>query len=297
MSLKDRLRQAVPIIALGMASITPSLNAQTTSDSEHKPSAITQVAEASWTWDNEKAKTAFDSLPKEYKQFANKSFLERLELKEEWEQRDFLKRDEKRSKILEKNPNAKLKDISPQSTRPNDSLADYPTGNVSFETHILQEQIKGNLTPMQAQIAKEMAILGRPLSTINSNASYESQLRQCGFDVMADLAHGKKEHDLSPREHSIFVAQIQESEMLHQSDKNFEARRDLKIRLEQEYNALYDSHNTLLKRILGQDKDPDLRPTYSIIDEISGKVGTKIEQEEKQKNAFLTKQLQDRKTR
>jgi hypothetical protein len=282
MSLKDRLKQAVPIVALGMAAFTPTLKAQTPDNSQEKSSvAVVQAEKSEWQWQNPADKAVYDSLPAQYKKFANKSFLERLEMKEEWEQKDYIKRDKERSKLLEKNPMAKLRDISPDSVLPDDPLAAYPTGNVSFDTHILQEKIKGNLTPIQAKIAKEVATLGRPLSTLDTNTPYSEQLKQCGFDVMADLVNGKKEHDLSKRDHAIFVAEIQESEMMHDSDINFEARRDLKIRLEKENNAHYDEHNTLIKRMLGVAKNPDLRETYSVRDEITQKVAGKIQAEEK----------------
>lgn len=282
MSLKDRLRQAVPVVALGMAAFAPTLKAQTPNNSQEKSSvAVVQAEKPEWQWQNSADKAVYDSLPAQYKKFADKSFLERLEMKEEWEQKDYIKRDKERSKILAKNPMAKLRDISPDSVLPDDPLAAYPTGNVSFDTHILQEQIKGNLTPIQAKIATEVATLGRPLSTLDPKTPYAEQLKQCGFDVMADLLNGKKEHDLSKRDHAIFVAQIQESEMMHGTDANFESRRDLKIRLEEENNAYYDEHNTLIKRMLGRAKDPDLRETYSVRDEITQKVAGKIQAEEK----------------
>ncbi len=321
MSLKDRLRQAVPVVALGMAAFAPTLKAQTSDNTQEKSSVgIVQTVESGWQWNNMTDKAVYDSLPAQYKKFANKSFLDRLEMKEEWEQKDYIKRDKERTKILEKDPMAKLRDISPNSVLPDDPLSAYPTGHISFDTHILQEQIKGNLTPIQAKMAKEVATLGRPLSTLDSKTPYAEQLKQCGFDVMADLVNGKKEHDLSKRDHAIFVAQIQESEMMHESDKNFEARRDLKNRLEKENNAFYEANNSSIKRFFSKitptiskkdksvietpeivngksvyhSKDDKQNPdilSYSILDEITLKVADKIRAEEQLKSTVLTKRL------
>ena len=116
MSLKDRLRQAVPVVALGMAAFAPTAKAQTSDNEQEKHSVgIVQTAESGWQWNNTTDRAVYDSLPSEYKKFADKSFLERLEMKEEWEQKDYIKRDKERSKILAKNPMAKLRDISPDS--------------------------------------------------------------------------------------------------------------------------------------------------------------------------------------
>ena len=63
MSLKDRLRQAVPVVALGMAAFAPTAKAQTSDNEQEKHSVgIVQTAESGWQWNNTTDRAVYDSL-------------------------------------------------------------------------------------------------------------------------------------------------------------------------------------------------------------------------------------------
>ncbi|MDY6408030.1 MAG: hypothetical protein SPL08_04970 [Pseudomonadota bacterium] len=320
MSISDRLKKVAMMGALGASLIAPQARAQQAESIGKAPDRIEQSATTNWTWGTDAhsmhAKAVYDSLPAEYKAFAGKSFMERFEMKEEWEQRDFLKRDHKRSAILRQNPNATIRDFSPNTSIPNLKLANFPTGEGSYDLKIIQEQAEGKLTYEQAMMAQDMINLGRPLATVNKNMSYADQLKECGLDIMARVANGTRLHDLSARDMSIFVAQDQNAERLN--DQNADARRDLRIRLAQEDVEEMDKNSSFLgnlfatkTRRLTEEETKGKFPTetlngkvvgirqpnevtYSIHDEITRKVAGKIDIEEKEASIRMKNARTDR---
>ena len=319
MSMSDKLKKAAVMTAIGASFLAPEARAQSTSTEAKAPDRMEQSVKSDWTWGTDatsiRAKAAYESLPAEYKAFAGKSFMERLEMREEWEQKDFLKRDRKRSAILRRNPDATIKEFSPRSSIPDAKLADFPVAEGSFITKIELDKQDGKLSPLQAIIAEEVLTMGRPLASIDPNLPYAEQLKACGFDMMASVVSGTQFRSLSARDRSIFIAQDQNAGALN--DRNEEARRDLRIRLYEEdakawneshswFSGLFSTETRLLTEkemegkfprevINGKDvavPQPN-EQSYSIHDEVTRKVAAKIEHEEQMaakraKDAVLT---------
>jgi len=307
MSFIEKFKKAALMSALGATLVAPEAKAKDTMPTEKAPTPVTQSVKSEWTWGTDAAsmrdKAIFESLPPEYKAFAGKNFMERLEMKEEWEQKDFLKRDRKRSAILRRNPDATIGDFAPQAALPGLKLADYPVAPPTYEGKIIAEQALGKLSPAQAKVAEEMMKLGRPLATIPSDLSYSEQLKLCGFDMAAEVAGGKALTSLNARDRSIFIAEDQEADLLN--NRNGEARRELRIRFAQEDAAEWDKNNTFFNRLFRtktrllteeemegkfpretiNGKDVAIRQpneiTYSIRDEVTRRVADKIDREEK----------------
>ena len=307
MSFLKRLQKIALIGSLGGTLLMPEAQAQDTAPESIPASRIMQTVKEGWTWGNDAAaigdRMAYDSLPAEYKAFANKSFMERLEMKEEWEQRDFIKRDRKRSAILKKNPDATIKDFFGESQDGQLKLADYPCAEGSYERKIMQEMISGKLTPRQAKVAEELYKLGRPVETVDPKLPYADQLRSCGLDVAANVAEGTKITSLDSRDLAIYIAQDRNAETLH--DRNADEYRELCIRFEKEkaeeweknhgfWSSLFQTKTRLLSeeetkgmfpRETINGKDVSIRQpneiSYSILDEVTRKVATKIDQEER----------------
>ena len=222
MPFSKQLKTIALMGALGASFFTTEAKEKNTADNNKAPARIEQSVKPDWTWGTDTAsfreKLAYKSLPAEYKAFANKTFMERFEMREEWEQKDFLKRDRTRTALLKRNPDATFKDFEPKTSAPNLKLADYPVAAGSFINKIIREQADGKLSYFQAKVAWELATLGRPLATIDPNLPYADQLKLCGFDVAADVAKGTSFYSLSAREQSIYVAQDQDAEALN--DRN-----------------------------------------------------------------------------
>ena len=316
MSLKDKLRQAVPegwkrgavLTAMGVAAMVAPVSRAQGQSIEGTPStpAVTQkaAADANWTWQSADSKEIYDSLPKEYKAFAGKDFLERMEIREEWEQRDYLKREKIRSDALKRNPNAKIGDVFPDSSIPDESLAGVYTGAGDIGDHIYNQNRTGDLSNRQAQMANELVRFGRPLETLNPNDTYAKTLQDCGFNMMAEIANGRTEHSLDARERSILVAEVQEAAPLKQIGNHAEEARELRIRLEREDQDNYDKTHGFLSRLF-QTKTTYLPEsaataqfekingksvlvpapnelTHSVRDEITRKTAEKIAREDEQ---------------
>ena len=310
MSFSKKLKKLAMIGALGGSLLMPEAQAQVLDhNSEGTPRRI-QVSRDGWSWSTDSSalrdRLAYNSLPAFYKAFANKSFMERFEMKETWEQKDFIKRDRKRSAILKKNPNATIKDFEVETSVSNLKLADYPCAEGSLWLKIVQEQTTGKLSCHQAKVAEELCRLGRPLATIDPNLSYAEQLESCGFDIAANVARGTKLSSLSARDLSIYIAQDQDAELINA--RNEEARRELRIRFEKEKDEEWEKENGFFSslfrtktRLLTEEETKGLfkfeeingksvavphpnEISYSIHDEMTRKVADKIEQEEKMAN-------------
>ena len=308
MSFSKQFKKIAMIGALSSAFLAPEAKAKTPSSNDNAPVRIEQSAKQEWIWGKDSAsirdKVAYKSLPAFYKAFGHKTYMERFEMREEWKQKDFLKRDRKYSAILKRNPNATFRDFDSEGSLPGLKLADYPTGSGSLLTKIILDQMDGKLSPHQAKVALEMITLGRPLATVDPSLSYAEQLELCGFDIAANVAHGTKLVSLSARDRSIYIAQDQDAEALN--ERNEEARRKLRLRFskkkdkEQEkdlgfWAPLLRTKNRLLseeetKRMFPREvingKDVGIRQpnevSYSIYDEVTRKVAAKIEKEEQE---------------
>jgi len=306
MSFLKRLEKLALVAALGGSLLVPQARAQDQAAKDKTPPRRVQSVKEGWTWGMDSAslqdRLAYHSLSPKYRVFANKSFMERFEIREEWEQKDFLRRDRERSALLKKNPNATIEDLGLKSSVEHLKLADYPCAESDFMLKIMQDQLAGRLTYRQAKVAQEVCILGRPLATIDPNLSYAEQLELCGFDVAASVARGKKITSLSARDLSIYIAQDQNAEAIN--DRNEEARRDLRIRFEKEKDEEYAKNHgffdflfTTKTRLLSEEetkgmflretingKDVGIRQpneiSYSIYDEVTRKVAAKIAAEE-----------------
>ena len=308
MSFSERLKKVAMMGALGSALLATEANAQTHKDNDGSSSRMEQPVKQDWTWGTDAAalrdKAAYESLPAEYKAFAGKTFMERFEMREEWEQKDFLRRDRRRSAILKRNPAATFKDFDPRTKAPDLKLADYPMAEGNYLDKILLDQFDGKLSPLQAKIAEEMATLGRPMATLDPNLPYAEQLKACGFDLMASVVSGTRFHSLSARDQSIFVAQDQDAEFLN--DRNERARIELRASLSKEGDEEWDASHGWFDRIfpsktryLSENETKGLFPretingksvgirqpnevSYSIHDEVTRKVAEKIDREEKE---------------
>jgi len=306
MSISERFKKVAMMAALGASLMMPDAQAKDTNTETKAPDRIEQSVKAGWTWGSDRAslrdKAAYESLPKEYKAFAGKSFMERFEMREEWEQKDFLKRDRKRTVLLKKNPEATIGDYAPRAALPDLKLADYPAAEGSYWTKIILDQMDGKLSPIQARVAEQMVTLGRPLATIDPSLSYADQLKACGFDVEASVVEGTRFSSLSARDQSIFVAQDQDAEALN--NRNEEGRRNLRIQLYKERDEEWEATHGWLDRLfpektvlLSEEETKGMFPretingksvgirqpnevTYSIHDEVTRKVAEKIEREE-----------------
>ncbi len=206
MSLRDKLKKASTGIALGAALVAPTAMARP-AQTNQASAPITQTVSENWTWMNPQTaahdKAVYDSLPKEYRNFANKSFDTRMEMQEEWEQRDWKKR---------------------QKTQGNDA------GRILYSDKIGQDLKSGKLNPEQAEMARQMTTLGRPLGTVDTGKPYAEQLRDCGFDVMAKVAAGNSALNMSARDQAIYRVQEADSKMLTSLDQNSQARHDVLVR-------------------------------------------------------------------
>ena len=309
MSFSERLKKAGMMTALGASLLFPEAQAKTETEGIKDINQIEQSVKQDWTWRSNRDKAVYESLPPEYKAFAHKNFMERFEMREEWEQRDFLKRDRKRTAILKRNPNATVRDFEPRSGASHLKLANFPTGEGSFWLKITKDEIDGKLSHSQAQMAKELLTMGRPMATINPDLSYTDQLKLCGFDVITNVAGGTKFSVLSARDQSIFIAQLQDAEAVN--DQNEEAWRNLRIRLSQEeaeeweathsfWDKLFPPRITRVSEEYTKGKFPSetingktvLIPQpneigYSIHAEVTRKIAAKINSEEKKTAKYI----------
>jgi len=288
MSLSSKLR----ILTAGAALATLPVQAQTEQHTAPKAPAITQTITNDFPWAHASsdAREAYDTLPAEYKAFANKSFMERVEMREEWEQRDYIRRNKAHQQKLKTNP---------------ESTPKYPVAEGDYGMQIIQDRYNGKLTPAQAALAHDLMTLGRPLTSIDLSKPYAEQLRDCGFTTLASVVEGTKEHDLSARDHALYIWQIQEADQLTDLGKNREAWRETKIRTEKEDMAHYEANshwydvffrtktryltdeemakhsvqweNINGKKIIVPEKN---QISYSVRDEVTRKVGAKIARED-----------------
>lgn len=248
MSFIKKLKKATPMIAVGATLLAHNTQAQSTPVEDKAPAPITQQAKTEWHWAKPDDKAVYDSLPKEYKAFANKSFDERMMMQEKWEQQDYLARKKKHDQMLKKNPTATIGDLFPDSKTAALPLSGFKVGTFEYDIKILQDRLNGKLTPQQAEMAREMKDYGRPLSTVDTSSSYAEQLASCGFDVFSRVAAGQKESSLSGREHSILIAQMQVSESLQFLPENEKNRIELKRRLYKEDNENYEATHGFLDK-------------------------------------------------
>jgi len=293
MSLSSKLR----ILTAGAALATLPVQAQTEQQSEPKSPAITQTVTNDFPWERSSsdAREAYATLPAEYKAFANKSFMERVEMREEWEQRDYIKRNKAHQQQLKTHP---------------ESTPKYPVAEGDFGMQIIKDRYTGKLTPTQAALAHDLMTLGRPLTSIDLSKPYSEQLRDCGFTTLASVVEGTKEQDLSARDHALYIWQIQEADQLTDLGNNREAWRETRIRTEKEDQAHYEAnshwydvffrtktrylteeemakHSVQWENINGKSVIVPVKNqiSYSVRDEVTRKVGAKIAQE----NQLLTK--------
>lgn len=309
MSLKNKLKQMIPMIAVGATLLAPKAPAQTQSQTNQVPQPTTQVQQVkseSWDWDktpqSQQDRYVYESLPAQYKAFANKSFVERLEMAEEMEQRDYLKRDRKRTALLQKNPEATVTDFGGTTTVSDLMLKDVPIASVPVAIQITSDVANGKLSMAQGELAEQLIELGRPLSTIDTTLPYAEQLRLCGFEKMADIATGQGENSLSARDRSIYIAEHESAKLLNDYGNNPEAARAVRIRLAKENDKEWAEKHGFIQRLF-QTKTRYVNPdqaqtqfekingktvpvphpkemTYSIRGEITRKVAQKIANEE-----------------
>jgi len=254
MALKNTLQYMVRMGVIAAAlSAMPETRAQ--ADEPSPSGGITQRIDAqTWHWGSGKAdqaaKKVYESLPDEYKIFANKTYTERKELQEEWAQRDFIKRDQQRKAFLKQKPNARVKDFYPQvlPDKGDQALADCPVTFSSLDEKIFTDTVTGNLSPLQAQMAREVMSFGRPLATINPRLPYAKKLDMCGFDILARLAAGEQESSLTPRDFAISRCQWRDAQTFNDLPENQACFRGLHRRLEEERLAS-DAKQSFLGRL------------------------------------------------
>lgn len=294
MSLRDKLKKASTGIALGAALVAPTAMARP-AQTNQAPAPIMQTVSENWTWMNPQTaahdKAVYDSLPKEYRNFANKSFDTRMEMQEEWEQRDWKKR---------------------QKTQGNDA------GRILYSDKIGQDLKSGKLNPEQAEMARQMTTLGRPLGTVDTGKPYAEQLRDCGFDVMAKVAAGNSALNMSARDQAIYRVQEADSKMLTSLDQNSQARHDVLVRTAQEENDAHHRPNLFQRMLARPTKVSDPKTytpatqyekingryvvvpmagtdtAYSYHDEMTRRVANKLAQEEQRTQAALKSKSSDR---
>ena len=232
MSIKGTLQQIarMGVMAAALASSLPKeAHAQDANGSAGNTAPTTQhINNQNWTWGEDRAsqqaKTVYEKLPDEYKVFENKTFEERTEIAEEWRQRDFIKRSKQRENFLKQHPNARVKDLYPQATGilSEAPLAKYKPASASWDSKIASDQMSGYLSADQAKIANELLRYGRPLATVDSNLPYAQKLQLCGFDVLSRVAAGERKSSLTPRDLSIFVAQLDVAKAFNEMPENAE---------------------------------------------------------------------------
>ncbi len=102
----------------------------------------------------------------------------------------------------------------------------------SFDHLIQGDSHSYRWTPIQERIAREVAVLGRPLSSINPAMPLAKQYELAQFDVLAQIATGRRLSSLTEREMSIFLVQMGYATRINKRSPN--AYRAFQLRLQRE---------------------------------------------------------------
>lgn len=202
-------------------------------------------------------KEVFESLPPSYKAFAGRTFLERLEMKEELIQHMYLRQEQERTLFLTKQPNATFYDFmqngynTPQTREllgrlkcfndfrntPLKDMHNTPLKDIRIKAPFLGD-VMGiskkslNWDSSQSRIARELIALGRPLTSINSALPLAKQYELAQFDILTQVALGRRRSSLTEREMSIFMAEMEAAVFINKRAEA--AYENLQIRLKKE---------------------------------------------------------------
>jgi len=113
-------------------------------------------------------------------------------------------------------------------------LAKYQLASSSWLSKIAADQKSGYLSDNQALIARELLLYGRPLATVDPQLPYAQKLQLCGFDVLSRVAAGERKSALTPRDLSIYIAQLDVARDFNEMPENIAQRNLLRARLDQE---------------------------------------------------------------
>ena len=196
---------------------------------------VANGADVTATWGDtpeiQRDKTIFKGLSSDYRCFAGMTFMERLEKIERREQLDYVLRDMPRILFLEAHPNASARDWNPGGSA-KVALKDVRMIPFSFDDLIQGDSHSYRWTPIQERIAREVAVLGRPLSSINPAMPLAKQYEVAQFDVLAQIAMGRRLSSLTEREMSVFLAQMEYATRINKRSPN--AYRTFQLRVQRE---------------------------------------------------------------